>query len=66
MREDLQQKIDMSIKRLQSFAPPEGYFVAFSGGKDSIVIKNCAILQALNMTHIIPSHPLIRLSWSDT
>ena len=39
MREDLQQKIDMSIKRLQSFAPPEGYFVAFSGGKDSIVIK---------------------------
>ena len=28
-------KVENAIKRLQSFAPPEGYFVAFSGGKDS-------------------------------
>lgn len=28
-------KLDMSIQRLKSFEPPEGYFVAFSGGKDS-------------------------------
>nr|DAR46936.1 MAG TPA: phosphoadenosine-phosphosulfate reductase [Caudoviricetes sp.] len=28
-------KAENAIKRLQSFEPPEGYFVAFSGGKDS-------------------------------
>lgn len=28
-------KVENSIKRLQSFEPPEGYYVAFSGGKDS-------------------------------
>lgn len=28
-------KVETAIKRLQSFEPPEGYFVAFSGGKDS-------------------------------
>ncbi len=28
-------KVQMAIERLQSFCPPEGYHVAFSGGKDS-------------------------------
>ncbi len=28
-------KVETAIKRLQSFEPPDGYFVAFSGGKDS-------------------------------
>lgn len=28
-------KVDMAIRRLQAFCPPEGYYVAFSGGKDS-------------------------------
>lgn len=28
-------KLDITIHRLQSFEPPEGYYVAFSGGKDS-------------------------------
>jgi phosphoadenosine phosphosulfate reductase len=27
--------VETAIKRLQSFEPPEGYYVAFSGGKDS-------------------------------
>ena len=31
----LADKIDMAIRRLQAFCPPEGYYVAFSGGKDS-------------------------------
>lgn len=40
MDADLKQKIDASIQRLQSFAPKEGqYYLAFSGGKDSVVIK---------------------------
>ena len=28
-------KVNIAIQRLQSFAPHEGYYVAFSGGKDS-------------------------------
>lgn len=28
-------KVEMAIQRLKSFEPPEGYYVAFSGGKDS-------------------------------
>ena len=28
-------KVELSIKRLKAFCPPEGYYVAFSGGKDS-------------------------------
>lgn len=29
---------DIAIKRLKTFEPPEGYYVAYSGGKDSDVI----------------------------
>ena len=31
-------KEQMAIERIKSFEPPEGYFLAFSGGKDSIVL----------------------------
>jgi len=31
-------KIQISIERIKEFEPPEGYYVAFSGGKDSQVI----------------------------
>ena len=27
--------VEVAIKRIQAFEPPEGYFLAFSGGKDS-------------------------------
>ena len=32
---EIKDKVEMSIKRLQAFCPKEGYYVAFSGGKDS-------------------------------
>lgn len=32
-------KVKLAIDRIKTFAPDEGYFVAFSGGKDSVVIK---------------------------
>ena len=32
-------KVKLTIDRIKTFAPDEGYFVAFSGGKDSVVIK---------------------------
>lgn len=35
-------KISVALKRFQAFEPPEGYYLAFSGGKDSITIKTLA------------------------
>lgn len=35
-------KVEVSIKRLQLFEPEGGYYLAFSGGKDSVVIKALA------------------------
>lgn len=35
-------RVEVAIKRLQTFEPPEGYYLAFSGGKDSVVIKALA------------------------
>lgn len=31
-------KVQVAIDRIKAFEPPEGYYVAFSGGKDSVVI----------------------------
>lgn len=42
MEEDNNQ-IAIAIERLRTFEPPEGYYLAFSGGKDSCVIKQLAI-----------------------
>lgn len=36
---ELQEKVAKSIERLKAFEPPEGYYLAFSGGKDSVVCK---------------------------
>lgn len=38
----LKDKIAVSIERLRQFEPPEGYWLAFSGGKDSTVILDLA------------------------
>ena len=35
-------KVQMAIERLKTFEPPEGYYLAFSGGKDSVVIYDLA------------------------
>jgi len=39
----IENKVEDAIKLLQAFEPPEGYCVAFSGGKDSIVVKDLVI-----------------------
>ena len=36
------QLVDIAIQNLREFEPPEGYYLAFSGGKDSCVIKTLA------------------------
>lgn len=35
-------KVEVAIRRLQMFEPKEGYYLCFSGGKDSVVIKALA------------------------
>ena len=35
----VEDKVAMSIEALRTFEPPEGYYLAFSGGKDSVVVK---------------------------
>lgn len=35
-------KVEVAIDRFKTFDPPGGYFLAFSGGKDSVVIKALA------------------------
>ena len=35
-------KVDKAILRLKTYEPPEGYYLCFSGGKDSVVIKALA------------------------
>lgn len=42
MNEELKKKVETAVTRLQMYEPPEGYRLAFSGGKDSIVIKRLA------------------------
>lgn len=37
---NFQEKIDLAIHDLKFYCPPEGYYVAFSGGKDSVVMYN--------------------------
>ena len=36
---ELRDKVNMSIQRLKAFEPEEGYYLAFSGGKDSVTCK---------------------------
>ena len=37
-------KVEKSIERLKLYEPNEGYILAFSGGKDSVVIRELAIM----------------------
>jgi phosphoadenosine phosphosulfate reductase len=40
---DGRDKVAESINRLRQYEPPEGYFLAFSGGKDSVVLYDLAV-----------------------
>lgn len=53
-------KVQVAIDRLKAFEPPEGYYLAFSGGKDSVVIKALADMAGVkydahyNLTSVDP------------
>ena len=49
-----QDKVAIAIGRLQTFEPPEGYYLAFSGGKDSCVIK--ALAEMAKVKHEVYYH----------
>lgn len=34
--------VEVAIERLKAFEPKEGYYLAFSGGKDSVTVKALA------------------------
>lgn len=60
-------KVQVAIERLQMFEPPEGYYLAFSGGKDSVVIKALADMANVkydaHFMHTSVEHPdLIRFT----
>ena len=41
-------RVQVAIERLRTFEPPEGYYLAFSGGKDSQVIFHLAKMAEVN------------------
>lgn len=53
-------KVQVAIDRLKAFEPKEGYYLAFSGGKDSVVIKALADMAGVkydahyNLTSVDP------------
>lgn len=53
-------KVQIAIERLKEFEPPEGYYLAFSGGKDSQVIYELAKMSGVkfdahfNLTSVDP------------
>lgn len=52
--------IHVAIERMRLFEPPEGYFLAFSGGKDSVVIKALADEAGVKYDahyHLVPVDP---------
>lgn len=46
MSSELSKKVEMSMQRIKTFQRDEGYYLAFSGGKDSVVCK--ALLDMAN------------------
>ena len=66
-------KIEIAIERLKMFEPPEGYYLAFSGGKDSITIYELAKMSGVkfdahfNFTTVDPPEVLrfIRENYPD-
>lgn len=39
---ELMDKVETAIRRLKNFEPPDGYYLAFSGGKDSQCVYHLA------------------------
>jgi len=70
---DWQDKVAVALARIRQFCPPEGYWLAFSGGKDSVVIKHLAEMSGVKFEahyNLVPVDPpelveFIRASYPD-
>ena len=57
---EMSEKVFKSLERLKTFEPEEGYYLAFSGGKDSVVCKalldmaNCKYDATYRVTSVDP------------
>ncbi len=50
-------KVDVAIERLKAFQSPDGYYLAFSGGRNSTVIKGLADMASVKYdTHYKIKH----------
>lgn len=50
VQSSLDQKVAKAVRAFKTFEPPEGYWLSFSGGKDSIVIKRIADMAGVKYT----------------
>jgi phosphoadenosine phosphosulfate reductase len=50
-------KIQIAIERLKEFEPPEGYYLAFSGGKDSMCIYHLAKMAGVKFDNHVGFDP---------
>ena len=48
--ESLEEKVKHSIEVMRAYEPPEGYWLGFSGGKDSCALKKIAELSGVKFT----------------
>ncbi len=49
-------KVEIAIQRMKEFEPPEGYLLAFSGGKDSVVCYYLAKMAGVKfVAHVSPT-----------
>jgi predicted phosphoadenosine phosphosulfate sulfurtransferase len=56
----IKEMVDISIQRIQQFEPPEGYYVAFSGGKDSIILLILMkTIRSVTDKEVVLNHPNI-------
>ena len=53
-------KIEEAIERIREYEPEDDYYLAFSGGKDSIVIYHLALMAGVQFEahyHVAPTDP---------
>jgi len=56
-------KVEVAIDRLQSFEPKEGYYLAFSGGKDSQCIYELAKMAGVKFNAFYRAQASTHRSW---